>query len=195
MKFIDTITNHYQRDHNVVIPFVNLVQTHLYNTPGCKLREPTNEELNLMVNLSLTYGAKSELYFWYGGWGDIPSESYGRGLVEDDTLRTPRYTNVYGEAKWDTIKAINKRLKKWGPYLMSFDNLNRHSCRFYDENERNVFVSNSYFSDIRTYAPDISDPDIPINPEEIYPNRYLQVATFQPINSNPKYFASSSSSA
>lgn len=60
IKMLDTLS----RISN--LPLVFMVQTHVWNTPYAKLREPINEEIKLMINLSLTSGAKGMLYFWYG---------------------------------------------------------------------------------------------------------------------------------
>jgi len=153
------------------IPFINLLQTHMWYSEGHQLREPTNEELDLMSNLAISYGARGMLSFWYEGWGCIPSndikDTYGRGLTEPLPCATPnplewldnphttsydaRTLNVYGQNKWQKIINMNKRFKKWSPTLMSFDNTNRHSYIYRLENEREALLSSSYFRDIVSY--------------------------------------------
>ena len=52
------------------IPFLNLVQAHMWSSPGHMLKEPTNEEIVLMNNLAVSYGAKGILYFSYDSNND-----------------------------------------------------------------------------------------------------------------------------
>ena len=170
------------------IPFIYLAQVHLNaDYPIEAEREPTNEELDMLANIPITYGAKGITYFW------MPSSDtqgfnppYNRGIL--DPGNSIRNYNVYQQTKykWLAIKDIGTRLKKWEPYIMSFDNTNRHSYIYYID--YSTVNATTIFSDIQTFMPEISDPDIPVTPGEMYPNRYLQVATFQPINTNPKYF-------
>jgi len=175
------------------IPFINIFQTHLWFQPGHKLREPTNEEMDLMANLAVTYGARGILHFWYEAWGCLPSTNagltYARGLTEPLPCNTPnpfdwidnphsvtydaRTENVYGQNKWQKIIDMNTRLKAWGPTLMSFDNTNRHSYIY--RLERNDLLANSYFADVVSYvrgndhpicdldAPDTTDAPTPPN--------------------------------
>ena len=194
MKLIDSVSK------IADVPFINMVQVHLANEGGYKSREPTNEEIKLMVNLSLTYGAKGILYFWYGSWGGMGTGSYSRGLTDYPGL-SPRYTNVYGERKWDTIAAINRKLKKWGPYLMTFDNTNRHNCIYRLQGERYTFENSTYFRSVASYKPGGDDPicglDMPDASSrltdgltfECPEDNYVQAATFNTIPGNTtQYF-------
>jgi hypothetical protein len=180
------------------IPFVNLVQTHMtYNGEGgYTLREPTNEEIEAMVNISVTYGAKGMLYFDYNAWGSFPTPDYdhiyGRGLADplgSEPYVTPRLSNAYGQLKWEKIRSINQKLTAWGPTLLSFNNLDRHSYIY--RLERDECLYNTYFFDIITYKPGtLPGPCADNNPLpgqnppsglvfECYEDRYLQVATFK----------------
>lgn len=156
------------------IPFINLLQSHLwYSAPdGYNLREPTNEELDLMSNLAISYGARGIFHFWHGSWGCLPSPndsaSYDRGLTNPvpcnnpnpfDNMQSnpqtvtyePRLTNVYGQPKWDKIIDIDKRLEKWGSTLMNFDNSSRHSYIYRLDDERIDCINETYFRDVASY--------------------------------------------
>ncbi|MCX6160780.1 MAG: hypothetical protein NTV87_05510, partial [Ignavibacteriae bacterium] len=63
-------------------PFYFTPQVHLfyqnhgiYYPPNIQ-REPTNEEINAMTNIMLTYGAKGILYFEYASLNDIGNTSF-----------------------------------------------------------------------------------------------------------------------
>jgi hypothetical protein len=178
------------------IPFVNLVQTHLqYNgqdPEGWQSREPTNEELAMMVNLSVTYGAKGQLYYAYQGWGPMTDPgNFSRGLVDgsdycnDNNYVTPRHENAYGQlayqnsSKFDAVKKINQKLIAWGPYLMKFNNDDRHSFRFYDVTERAQSYYYTKILDILTY-PSINCISLSPGPLEDVNSRYIQIADFTP---------------
>lgn len=50
------------------INWINMPQAHLWYEPNAEVRrEPTNEELDLMTNMALSYGAKGLIYFFMGG--------------------------------------------------------------------------------------------------------------------------------
>ncbi len=149
------------------IPFINLLQTHLWKDGGYRLAEPTNEETDLMTNLAVSWGARGVLHFMYTGWGCLPTTNsggkYGRGLTNPNPCNnpnpfdvvlqspaqitySPRLTNVYDQPKWQKIGEIDRRLEKWGPYLMSFDNTNRQSYIY--RLERDDMKLNTYIHDI-----------------------------------------------
>jgi hypothetical protein len=159
-------------------------------------REPTNEELNLTANLAVSYGARGLMYFEYRSYGAIGNDNYSKGIVEPDYL--PRRFNIYGQDKWDTIRAIVNRMKAWSPYVMSFNNADRHSYIY--RTERGKLMWNSYFKDVVTYKPGTWQPSCEDMPEFDSPpnmifdceeDRYVQVATFKstiPIEKDSKYF-------
>lgn len=155
------------------ISFINLVQTHVVNWPGNHLREPTNEEISLMVNLGISYGAKGTIYFYMNGLGKFGGKNYDRGLAELNDLGNydhPRYINVYGQAKWENLKSLNRVQEKWGPYIMSFDNINRHSYIYRTEN--NLMRRDSYVEDLVSSFNGI---------DETVSKRYLQLSVFKDI--------------
>lgn len=61
-RICELVTN---REVSIISP----IQTHVHNFVDDKLREPTNQELQLMVYLSLSYGSKGIGYFWAESWG------------------------------------------------------------------------------------------------------------------------------
>ncbi|MBK8984096.1 MAG: hypothetical protein IPM38_17715 [Ignavibacteria bacterium] len=59
---------------------------------------------------------------------------------------------------------IDSIAKKWGPYLMSFDNANRRSYIYRIADERNEMSANTFIDKLKAYpavefAPD-PDPDL-----------------------------------
>jgi len=174
------------------VPFQFLHQAHLWMDKGHMLKEPTNEEMALTANLAISYGAKGLMYF---AWGSSNStydtarvDTTGpvvcsRGLVNTDY--TPRRLNVYGQNKWEAIKQINEKIKKWDSYLMRFDS---QRSSYIVRSEKNALTSETFFDDILTYKP--LDQDFPSH--QIYPEteaqRYLQVATFNDPNSEVDKF-------
>ncbi len=176
------------------VPFINLAQGHLVWAPQHKLKEPSNEELNLITNLAISYGAKGIMYFSYGSHGTFTDSNYQRGLTEPQNF-TPRTNSVYNQNKWHAIVKIDSNVKKWGPYIMSFDNTNRKT--YILRLDYNDLYSQTFFSDIITYrpfgaAPNCNEDNPGSNPSglvfECKGDRYLQVATFQNSEPNTKYF-------
>lgn len=169
-------------------------------------REPTNEELDMISNISLTYGAKGLMWFEMTSSNTNPGDVfYSRGILDkwvSGNNLPPRYTNAYGQPKWDKLISISDRMKAWEPYIMSFDNANRHSYIYRLDNERYSCIQNTYFRDIVSYekgtgyppcsedSPDTTDsPNPPDLRYECNESRYLQVATFKgPSNDFNKYF-------
>src|SRR5690606_30880530 len=111
------------------------------------------EELAMTTNLALSYGAKGIIYFWYGGGDDCGDPLFGKGFIDDGSgPGNPRYTNAYGQAKWDTLVKIHKRIRKWAPYLINFDYTLSKSYKFRIEEERNALLSGTYIHDVITYS-------------------------------------------
>lgn len=171
------------------IPFIFMPQIHQNFMPGEVRREPTNEELNMMTNVALTYGARGIMYFSYITWNSGDNK-YVKGIVEDDnkTLRKMNFYHQVTPGKKETIISIVDRLvNKWGPLILSFDNNNRHSYIYDFEDERELLRANSCFEEFLTLVPDkgvsLSKKDSPfMSPVGFisdYPDKtYLQVATF-----------------
>lgn len=161
-------------------------------------REPTNEELDLVSNVAVSYGSRGLIYFWYPSTGNIGDTFYSRGIADthNGSEFPPRRLNVYGQPKWDKVKSLVQRMKAWEPYVMSFDNANRHSYIY--RIEREALISDSYFTEIYSLKISNSTPACEEDfPEDIATywvaeckkDKYLQVATFKKaIDDGNKYF-------
>lgn len=179
------------------IPFIAWGQAHQWLTHCSETeREPTSEELDLISNLPICYGSKGIMYFMYDGWES--GAGYAYGFTEADGV-TPRYTNVYGQPKWDKFISIIQRLKKWSPYIMRFDNRQTNSYIYRFSNDRIDLIKNSYIEKVMTLKPGFSknghDKNSYTHSNSIKLNNdfqdltYLQVATFKETNqSNKLYF-------
>ncbi len=167
------------------LSLIHLEQAHLIWTPTHQLKEPSNEEMKLMANLSISYGAKGIMYFAYNSDSTFDDNYYQRGLTEPITL-LPRISSVYGQNKWNAIKEINSTLKKWGPNIVSFDT-HRHSYIY--RLERDNMISETFVNDVISYTPDPEDYTSPSSSAEQTSSRYLQVAIFNnPGELNTRYF-------
>ena len=134
-------------------PFIPMLQAHQWMSNFEVDREPTNEELDLMTNLAVSYGVKGIVYWMFPSF-DSPNPAcyYCRGLIDLDNVN-PRPNNVYLQPKWINFLQITQRLTNWGPTLMSFDNTQTNSYIYRFGNERSSLFANSYFQDIVTYKP------------------------------------------
>ncbi len=111
------------------LPFWVEIQTHSWikdNDPiNNDLRQPTTNELKLLINLAVAYGAKGISYFIY--WSlNMPDANYGMmrmvGLVDSVTgnpITTIYPGTSYSGNKWETIKSMNQYLHNIGPTLVS----------------------------------------------------------------------------
>lgn len=187
-----------------------MLSTHLWHTEPdvspYRLREPTNEELMMMGNTAISYGAKGILWFWGGrSYGVMAHENeYARGLIEPsayplaptDASYLHRDQNVYSQynpatgigSKFNTVAALNDLyINKWGTALMSF-NMNYTNSYIFSL-ERITCIGETYFSDVVSYKYGTGSPaceeeappgGIPAGLlYDCYENRYMQVATFK----------------
>ncbi|MBS1550488.1 MAG: T9SS type A sorting domain-containing protein [Bacteroidetes bacterium] len=186
MKICDELSK------DALVDIIDLHQSHLWNQYNHKLKEPTNEELELTANLALTYGSKGFMYFAYNGVCEgngynttyAPSgnpPAYSAGFV--DKNKNIRDINAYGQNKWDFFKKYDRLLEKWGPYLMSFDNANRKS--YIVRSEMTNLTEQTFFTDVLSYKPDPVDYSSPLSTSEPVSQRYLQAAVFN--NPNEQY--------
>ena len=195
-KFGDRLT----KIPGIDVRITNLQQAHLWWQRHHKLKEPTNEEIELMANLAIGYGAKGLMYFLYTSspsFDTTGGETYFRGIIDDGNQ--PRDENVYGQDKFWQYGEINEKYQNWGPYLASFDDANRHSYIYRDETERDALVTETYIQDVVTYKPgsglpacEEDNPGGDAPPGYIYEckeDRYLQVSTFNnPAEDHTHYF-------
>jgi hypothetical protein len=200
-KFYNELTDYISKEAE--IPIYTIVQVHHWNDPnGPIYREPTNEEIKLLTYLPISYGSRGMLYFDFFESGAInPQQFFHRGLTNPDG--SSRHENAYEQysngqgSKYNTVGSINEKLQKLGPYIMSFDNTNRKTCIYRIPSERNIFHSQTYFSEVVTYKPGTgSPPCIEDDPGdsmsgliwECANDRYLQVTAFQSSESNTRHF-------
>ena len=168
-------------------------------------REPTNEELDLLNNLAVSYSAKTITQYSYTSFGVMSNTTlYQRGLLGNatnyvtETSTEKRELNAYGQNKWQKVIDINTKLQKWGDYLVSFDESLSKSYNYHDPAEKYLLTQNSYFLEAATAKqgngvyPCWTDDPQPQTTGLLYDcpdDRYLQIATFEnPNETYPRYF-------
>ena len=170
---------------------INCPQAHLWHQGGHKLKEPSNEELELQANLALTYNARG--IWWFAYMADptnFKDDYFCRGIMEYErhgAIPTPRVSNVYGQDKFKAVCEIDALLKKRSEYVMRFNPTNTKTCTYSLSGERNTFLLETFFSDIITYKtgdrncsgdnPGGSNPQGMVY--ECNADRYLQAAVFK----------------
>ena len=183
------------------IDMIDLHQSHLWNQWNHKLKEPTNEELEMTANIAISYGAKGIMYFAYNGVcegngynttyepsGNPPA--YSAGFV--DKNKNIRDINAYGQNKWNLYKRYNRLLEKWGPTIMKFDNNLSKSFIYRDTSERKI-LKNDYHYDLFSYKQKINQYNVPEDNVEPENSRYIQMSLFSENEQaypfiNAKYF-------
>lgn len=198
-RFIKTIKSGYELYKQYNIPFSASLQSHLNFAGDGQLREPTNEEIAMMTNVAVSYGAKEIMYFVYGGYGELPAPTgttpnYCRGIADwKASGLSKRDTNVYHQNKWEGVKAVTTKLKKWGPKLMKFSNTNTNSYIYHDGTDRTLLSGNSCFSKFVTLrqgndANECVEDNMSGMKADCQYSTYLQVSTFGGIEPNSNYF-------
>ncbi len=135
---------------------INCPQAHgWYKAGGHKLKEPSNQELELQANLALSYNAKGIIYFCYNSFYVSPDE-YAFGIMDGGYV--PRTNSVYSQDKFGGIQTIDTKISEWAPYVYNFDPEQTKTCIYRNTEERQDFLSNSYFGDIISYRYITGDP-------------------------------------
>ncbi len=194
-RYFAQLCNEISREHN--IPFIAMPQVHQWYIPTEVRREPTNEEIDMMTNTQISYGAKGFIYFWFESFGDLTLTCpvLSKGIVDKSNNLITK--NLYGQAKpkWEVIRDVSRRVKKWEPYIMNFTNSSIHSYIYSSEAERGGLLG-TYFNDIITLKSGTGSPPceitdtyapgmVPDCPNE----RYIQAAVFEKSGeTNTKYF-------
>lgn len=95
------------------VPLWTAIQTHSWHDPPSEhwLREPTADEIRLLVHLGICYGAKGIHYFSYS------KPPYGAGLLEADG--SPRMKDTLGLPKWQPISELNAFVASIGDELVN----------------------------------------------------------------------------
>jgi hypothetical protein len=179
------------------VDFVSWVQVTQWFTRCSEIeREPTSEELDLISNMPIAYGASGLFFYEYGGWES--GDDYNYAFTEPDGV-TPRLMNVYGQQKWNKLISIIKRVKKWSEHTLQFDNREKFTYINRIPKYRNLMKANSYVNALRTGRPDFNQKD---NNRNIYlesvNNRqlvydsdnetHLQFSTFKTNGTGSLYF-------
>jgi hypothetical protein len=181
------------------VPFIFMPQVHQNYEPSEVEREPTNQELDMIANIAVSYGAKGLLYFSYNSWHNQNDGSYARGIAEENnSLRTENFYHQTNPDKKTTMQNITERVSnKWGGILLSFDNTKINSYNFHFEGLK--LRQETYILDAATSKPAtglypcmLDDPQPPgpgyYLKYDCPEFRYLQIATFEnPNETYPNY--------
>ncbi|HEY5122910.1 MAG TPA: hypothetical protein VIK14_04165, partial [Ignavibacteria bacterium] len=155
-----------------------------------RLKEPSNEELELQACLALSYNAKGIMYFAYNSFDDTIKPEHARGIINSDGSQ--RTYSSYGQNKFAGIKDLDIKLNKWGPYILKFDNTKTRTCIYRIDTSRANFLYNTYFKEIRAslQSPYTNCADLEKNAAYETPNStYIQAATFSNLGETySKYF-------
>ena len=210
---IDNYEHHYidflnkanmiSRERNV--PHVAAIQIHSwYNGDETlySLREPTNEEIEVLAGIAITYGAKGIIYHAYNSMDKTTSRGnqYTRGLIGDFTNPVTsecngekRIRNAYEQQKWDFIYILTSKLKNLGKTIIKFKNTETNSYRYHIPEERDAFKSSSCIDNIVTFRnfganSNCTETNTPTNMIAECPNNtYLQVGTFKTTDDKERY--------
>ena len=128
------------------------------------IREPTNEEISMLMHTSMAYGAKIMLEFSYTSKKQSDSiNAYNWGLTTSDNNFTgKRDTNYYGQHKWDFVADLNYKLKRTGDYMYPMNLPNEHLIHdktltvntvTYPECTECGYTNYDYINEIRSLAP------------------------------------------
>jgi len=161
------------------------VQTHAHNFEDF-LREPTNEEIRMMVNTAVSYGIKGIIYYSYDAFGQdtngiVNRDTFDVGLTNklgNNANNTPRYINFYGQRKWESIANTNRTLKQWSPYLKSFKNSEIKSFVYNIDTGRISMRNSTYISELLSFQPDNSLSQDPSYNYDDSNHTYSQVSVF-----------------
>lgn len=166
---------------------------------GYAWREPTNQELNLMANLALTYNVKAISHFIYSSWGEMKDKGdYTRGAIGIGTAMINQFNpikrdyNAYHQNKWEALSSLNAHISRLGDYLVTFDESLSNSYNY--RNEKNQLTSNTFIKGVKTYIPAVgvseTDTSIAALTADGQSGTILQAAVFDVSSPDPhvKYF-------
>lgn len=171
-------------------------------------REPTNEELQAQVGISIAHGADGFAWFTYQSHSWVvnnttlshtdvlktympdssqlaPPDSFMFIGLLDPNSPNPRKQNMYSQPKWDYISQMNQKIQNWKPTL---DKINWHSgWSVHSEGANHEFISDikSQYRYPSDYAPENLDAVKYWELGFYYPNTLL---SSNPPNDRSKYF-------
>jgi len=189
-KIMDSLTRKGMR-------IVACPQAHSFFMTGGPLKEPSNEEIEVQTCLAITYNTKGIMFYAYNSFGEFSAkDDWARGIV--DNAMTPRTSTPYGQNKYQKIKDLSVKLKKWGSYIMRFNPEETQNCIYRNSVERSSFLRDTYFADVVSYKQGSQTSCTSDNPGGSNPpglvyecnnERYMQAATFKTSSSDEaKYF-------
>ena len=197
--------NYLSRKYNV--PYVAAIQIHSWYN-GLEhlysLREPTNQEIEMLAGIALTYGAKGIIYHAYNSIDKTNAEhnQYSRGLVGDYNYSVPddsmcnggkRYRNAYKQNKWNFVCNLTSKLKNLGKTIINFKNTDSYGYRYHNLPERTSLINSSYIHKIvtfRDFGPisNCTEMNTPTNMiAECQDDTYLQIGTFKTAEPYERY--------
>jgi hypothetical protein len=148
-------------------------------------RDMTVPEMRLMPYLALCYGAKQISYWWLPSFrvyenNGQPTLFNNWGLLERaDWINTPapRYTNYYGESKWEELRNQNAKINTLGNIMFSMAFQDGFSVHL-------VGPNHEYIDDIQsTYQ--LAPPNGPVYSDQ---TKYWEMGFFTSTDVNTKYF-------
>ncbi|MCI0474071.1 MAG: hypothetical protein L0Y76_10865, partial [Ignavibacteria bacterium] len=160
--YIDFLKTANMISRNYNVPHIAAIQIHSWYNGAeglYSLREPTNQEIEMLAGIAITYGAKGIIYHSYNSEGELgANQKYSRGLIgefEQQGVQNcgteKRIHNAYNQLKWDTIVNLTAKLKNLGSEIIKFDNTKTYSFRYHNITERTVLTGNTYFNKIITF--------------------------------------------
>lgn len=184
---------------NSNVPFISWVQITQWFAHCSEIeREPTNEELDMIVNIPIAYGAKGLIFFEYSGWQN--GNDYNYAITETDGF-TPRQFNVYNQPKWEKMLEIKDRLQNWGRFIKNFDNTKTNTYIYRLQGQRASLFRESYFNSARTYLSEtlsnngfrdgtllMTDKQGSDKSYDEVSRTYLQLSTFEELATGNLYF-------
>ena len=197
------------REKGLIYGVINQINSDEKNINGTGsnewgIREPTNEEISMLMHTSMAYGAKIMLEFSYTSaqQTDTFKNAYNWGLTstDRDSFTHKRDFNYYGQRKWDFVASLNRKLKQIGDFMYPMGNTSEHLVHNYTYTVNDVTypcddcgsANHDYIQDIISYAPynDISEmctgSNMQVGHNDCSEERYWELGFYSPNPSSSK---------
>ncbi|MBS1494038.1 MAG: T9SS type A sorting domain-containing protein [Bacteroidetes bacterium] len=183
MNFIYVMKRSSSISQKAGVPFYFMPQADYWYEPdgdhGFRVKEPTNEEAEMMNNIAISYGAKGILYFIYSAYGNDLNSEIVRGLCDTTAgFPVPRVQNAYGQLKFEKYKALGRLIRKWEPYLMSFHD---------DDTKSYIYRLEKILMTSETFLNDFITRDSASH-QDSSSSRYIQASVFNNDSADTRYF-------
>ncbi|MBE2256552.1 MAG: T9SS type A sorting domain-containing protein, partial [Ignavibacteria bacterium] len=156
-------------------------------------REPTNEEIQAQVGISIAHGTDGFSWFTYQShsWPTFSSNPYFSNMIKihyPDTVEATlsdssmfiglldlntsdrRIFNMYGQEKWSYISEMNQKIQNWKPHL---DKINwKSGWSVHSEG-----ANHEYIIDIKSIY---RNPQLEYQPEDDPAERYWEIGFYEP---------------